>query len=449
MKAYLSLENLNKKQFILFLSCLIFLSCNQKDGIFFNNSQQLLQTEILTFGGSLNDSFKSIVKTANGYAALGFTQSNDFDVTFKSNISYDFWIVNFNQNHSVIWSKNFGGSLDDRGTDFVATKDGGFVVTGYSTSADGDVAQNFGNRDFWVFKIDAAGNMQWQQNFGFSGAETPNTIIQTNDAGFLVVGTLDVTSSGGQGNSKSAQKHAGGDYWAIKLNANGVKEWSRYFGGTFTDEPFDVIQTAENDFIMVGSSDSNDVDITNNKGSYDFWVIKIAATGNLMWQKNFGGTEIDEAFGITSTNNGNFLIVGATRSDNKDVTLNNGAADAWLIKIDANGTLIWQKTIGEVDFETASKIKKTNDNSFIIVGNSRSNINNQHKGQNDAWIFKVDENTNIKWQTLVGGTEIDVLNDVIQFTDNQYIAVGESNSADGEIKINKGFSDALLIKISE
>ncbi|MGB1284857.1 MAG: hypothetical protein ACPG44_10415, partial [Polaribacter sp.] len=178
------------------------------------------------------------------------------------------------------------------------------------------------------------GTISWQKTFGYSGADTGTTLIQTNDNGYLISGALDVSSSGGKGNSKSTKtQHAGGDIWAIKLNAVGTKEWSKYYGGSFTDTPLGIVKTADNGYIIAGSSDSNDVDITNNKGSYDFWVIKISSTGSLVWEKNFGGSEIDEATGITTTNDGNFIIVGDTRSSDDDISLNNGAADVWIIKI--------------------------------------------------------------------------------------------------------------------
>ena len=106
------------------------------------------------------------------------------------------------------------------------------------------------------------------------------SILQTQDQGFLISGVLDVTSSNGEGNSNrlGSPRHAGGDYWVLKLNQMGVLQWSRFFGGTFTDTAYAINETQTGDFIIVGSSDSVDVDISNNKGSYDYWVLKLSNT---------------------------------------------------------------------------------------------------------------------------------------------------------------------------
>ena len=407
---------------------------------------------IKTFGGSKNDVLKSVVKSSNGgYTILGYTQSKDGDISTKNDESFDFWLLNYNANNSLNWSKTFGGSNDDRGSDIINTSDGGYAVLGYSRSSDKDVNLNAGSQDFWILKLTKNGIISWQKTFGFSGVDYGTTLTQTNDNGYLITGVLDVTSSGGQGNSKSAKtQHAGGDIWAIKLNASGKKEWSKYYGGSFTDTPLGVIKTSDNGFIIAGSSDSNDVDITNNKGSYDFWVIKISDDGSLVWEKNFGGSEIDEARGITATNDGNFIVVGDTRSSDVDISSNNGAADVLVLKISNEGNLIWEKTIGATGFDVARSVTKTKDNGFIISGSSRSSDNGfTNQGKNDALLLKINNQGNLEWKQTFGGSEIDFLYDAIELEDNSIIAVGESSSSNGDLSENKGFSDALILKIKK
>lgn len=403
---------------------------------------------VKTFGGTKNDVFQSVVATSDGgYAILGYTQSNDLDIETKTDESFDFWLMKFSSDDNLLWQKTFGGSDDDRGTDLIATNDGGFAIFGYSKSADFDVANNAGAQDFWLLKITADGTITWEKSFGFIGADTGTTLLQTSDNGFLITGVLDVTASNGEGNAKTAQKHAGGDVWAIKTDSSGNLEWSRYFGGSFTDTPFGVVETADNSYIIAASSDSNDFNISNNLGTYDFWILKISSDGTLIWEKNFGGSEIDEPRGITTTNDGNFIIVGDTRSSDKDVSFNNGAADLWMIKISTDGNLIWEKTFGGTSFDVARSISKTQDNGFLIAGYSRSTDNDfTNFGQNDAWLLKVDASGNKIWQKFFGGSENDFLFDAIEINNTSIIAVGESSSADQDISENKGFSDALIIK---
>lgn len=430
----------------------IYTGCTSGDDSNGNNTAPSIKFT-KTLGGSLNDSGKSIVSTADGgYAVLGHTQSTDGDASNKQNDSFDYWLLKFNSESILQWQKTYGGTDDDRGNSIIQTNDGGYAMLGYSKSNDGDVSENNGFNDFWISKINASGDVLWQKTFGFSGVDTGISIIQTNDNGFLLSGVLDVSASGGQGNSKSLNtKHAGGDYWIIKLNATGTKEWSKFYGGTFTDTPYDAIQTSDNDYIIVGSSDSNDVDISKNKGSYDFWAIKISETGTLLWEKSFGGTEIDEAYAITNSGDGNYIIVGDTRSNDLDITNNKGAADLWLVKITPEGTLIWQKTFGGTSFDAGRSIFKTQDNGFIISGNSRSTDGDVSKNndQNDAWILKVDANANLKWQKTIGGSNIDLAFSSTQLSNGDIITVGETSSNNLDITENKGFSDLLIIKTSE
>ena len=404
---------------------------------------------VKTFGGSKNESARSVVNTSdNGYIVLGFTQSIDGDIkTNKTIIQYDFWLLKFDDNDNLQWQKTYGGSKDEKAYQIIQTTDNGFAIVGYSKSDDGNLNKNEGFEDVWVLKLDVNGNILWKTNTGFSGIDKGFSLIQTADGGFFVGSILDVTASGGLGNAKFAARHAGGDYWGIKLASNGDVEWRKYFGGTNTDTCYGVAETSDG-YLMIGSSDSNDVDIKNNRGTYDFWIVKIDKTGKLLFEKSFGGDEIDEARAITATDDDGFIIIGDTRSSNKDVSQNNGGADLWVIKISSEGNLLWEKTFGGSSFDVGRSVRKTNDNGFLISGSSRS-ANNAflNKGQNDAWILKIDRNGNQQWQKTIGGSEIDFCYDAVELTNGNIISVGESSSNSQDITTNKGFTDLLIIKL--
>jgi hypothetical protein len=448
------------KKYSLLLVVLFLCSCSASD---VPTDQTELEEEIIeevinsgnldfaqTFGGAKNEIFYSVEKTTDGgYIVAGYTQSIDGDLITKTNESFDFLVSKFSSENVLEWQKTFGGSDDDRAADIIQTKDNGFAILGYSKSSDVDVSKNAGGKDFWLLKISSEGNLLWEKSFGFSGADYGTTLLEAKDSGFLITGVLDVSNSGGEGDSKSTlAQHAGGDYWAIKTDSSGNLQWSKFFGGSLTELPLGVIETVNNNFIIVGSSDSDDFDIENNKGSYDFWMIKISATGTLLLEKSFGGSSIDEARAIAATNDGNFIVVGDTRSSDADVSLNNGAADVWVIKISAEGNLIWEKTMGGSSFDVARAVSKTQDNGFLIAGSSRSLDNGfENKGQNDALIVKIDANGNILWQKTIGGSQIDFLYDVVELNNKAIIAVGESSSSDKDISENKGFTDALIIQL--
>jgi len=408
-------------------------------------------TETNTYGGSNNDSAQSVVATNDGgYAILGFTQSNDGDITTdKTDESFDYWVVKFSAQNTIEWQHTYGGLNNDRGQTIIQTQDGGYAMIGSSDSNDGDVSGNNGAQDFWLAKLDTQGNLLWQKTFGFQGNDIGISVIQTNDAGYLLTGILDVTASGGQGNtSRLSQRHAGGDYWAVKVDAFGELQWSQYFGGNFTDTPEGIAQTDDNGFIVVGGSDSADTDISSNIGSYDFWVIRIDENGNLVWEKSFGGEEIDEAKAITKTSDGNYMILGETRSTTIDVSSNSGAADLWLIKISPNGDLIWEKTFGGTSFDVGRSIAQTQDNGFLLAGSSRSSDGDvsENKGQNDAWAIKVNAEGNLQWEASFGGSNIDFAYGIAQLNDGSVVVVGDTTSNDGDISENQGFSDALIFR---
>ena len=443
--------------FLLFLG--IVLSCKEDDAISADNSStsnpNINPVGNIAFaknyGGTKNESGESIVATLDGgYAVLGYTQSNDFDITDKTNSDFDLWLLKFNSEDELEWSKTYGSTDDDRGSDLVVLPDGNFVITGYTSGADNDVSVNNGNQDFWIAKLNSSGTILWEKSFGYSGSDKPYSIIKTQDSGVLVSGVIDVTASGGLGNSRleNSTLHAGGDYWAIKLDTNGNQEWTKYFGGNLSDDPYGIAETNDGNFILVGASDSSDVDISNNKGTYDFWVVSISNTGDLLWEKNFGGSEIDEARGITKTSNGDFIIIGNTRSDDQNITTNNGGSDIWLIKIDANGNLLWEKSIGGSSFDIGYGIKKSN-SGYLISGASRSeNFDlDENYGQNDGLIAEINDNGSIIWLKTFGGTNEDLIYDAIQLQNGDIIGVGETTSNNIDLSDNKGFTDLLLTKI--
>lgn len=442
------------RKFLLFFTVLIVIgSCNTDKDLntiipISNGSLELAKT----FGGSKNDVAKSVIATSDGgFAVLGYTQSMDGDVTGKSSENYDYWMLKFNSETLLEWNKTYGGSGDDRGSQLIQTSDGGYALIGYSDSSDGDVTINNGNRDFWVIKINATGAIIWEKSFGYSGVDEGVSILETSDNHFILSGVLDVTASGGDGNSgRYSPRHAGGDYWSIKINASGDMVWSRFYGGSFTDNPAGIIENITSDLITVGGSDSNDVDISNNKGTYDFWVIKSSSSGAIIWEKSYGGSEIDEARGVISTDNGDHIIVGDTRSEEQDVSFNNGGADLWVLRISDNGDSIWEKSYGGSNFDVGKSISSTFDSGFIIAGSSRSSNGdvNKNQGQNDAWITKISNSGQLLWETTVGGAEIDFAYDAVQLTNGTIIAVGETSSFNGDILVNKGFTDLLIIKIN-
>ena len=408
---------------------------------------------INTYGGSNEDHIVSIVETSDGNLALfGYTNSTDGDIVDKTVQENDYWLNKMSPDGTLLWSKTYGGSGDDVGQKLVTTSDGGFAITGYSMSSDGDASINEGFHDNWLLKLDANGNILWEKSYGFSGHDHAYSIIQTSDGGFLMTGFLDVTASGGLGNTKTSnsKRHGIGEYWCHKLDANGNIEWRKYFGGTNNDRSFDVVQANDGGYVIIGFSESNDFDITNSKGSYDYWVIKLNASGSLIWEKSLGGSEIDQARSITRADDNAYIIAGNSFSIDGDILSNKGNSDFFIVKIDDTGNIKWKKNYGGSDFDYATSIS-TSTNGFLITGNSKSSNKDvtTNYGENDYWLINIDSNGKLLDQKTFGGSGLDFALDVLETTQGDIFIVGETESNDNDIIENKGLKDALVIKLNK
>ena len=445
----------SKSYIIIVLAFFLLISCSDDDLTIIPIS---LTGEIewqKTFGGSNDDIARGIIETDDGgYAVIGYTNSIDGDITDKFVEENDFWVLKLASNGIIEWQKTYGGSGDDLGRAIIQTNDGGYAITGPSKSSDGDGSNNEGQHDHWILKLDAQGTIQWEKSYGFAGHDHSQSIMQTDDGGYFIGGYLDVSASGGLGNetiTKNYTKHGVGEFWGQKLDANGNLQWRRYFGGSNNDRIYKVLPAHDGNIMLVGSSESNDFDIKNSKGSYDYWIVKINNSGEMLWEKSFGGSGIDDGYAATTTNDGNYLIVGSAISNDGDISDSKGNSDVWAIKIDDNGNMLWEKSFGGSGFDVASAITKSAPgfNSYVIVGNSKSSdgdttINN---GENDFWVLKIDNSGKLLFEKSLGGSGLDFAYGVVETSDQKIVVIGETESSDKDITSNHGKKDIWIVKI--
>jgi hypothetical protein len=408
---------------------------------------------VKSFGGSDEETAQSVIHTNDGgYAILGYSQSTDGDLTGRPVAVNDYWVLKLDPAGDLLWSKTYGGSKDDRGQAIIQTSDGGYAITGYAMSDDGDASNNEGFHDNWIIKLDELGGIEWEKSFGFSGHDHSYDLLQTADGGFFFVGFLDITaalSDGTYNKGNSITRHGVGEFWGTKIDANGNLEWRSYYGGTNNDRAHAVVEADDGSFVMAGFSESDDYDVSNTRGSYDFWVIKLSVAGELLWERSFGGSGIEVAYDITKTDDGAYVITGNTFSTDMDVSINHGESDVWLIKVDDNGKLLWEKTFGGSQFDAAQGLSTTKDGGFIIAGNSKSNDGDtkENNGENDIWLIKTDREGNLIWQGSFGGSGLDYGFDAVENQDKSILLVGESSGNDFPNLINKGLSDVVVLKI--
>lgn len=331
-------------------------------------------------------------------------------------------ITLYAQTPVIQWQKSMGGSNPDDAKSIRPTNDGGYIVVGNSSSTDGDVTGNHsGNQpymtDFWIVKLNSSGIIQWQKALGGSSIEEANSVQQTSDGGYIVAGTA--ASSDGD----VTGGHGSFDYWIIKLDASGNIQWKKTFGGSIVEHANSIQQTTDNGYIIAGYSNSANGDITGNHGSEDFWIVKLDQSGTLQWQKSLGGSDKDSAYSIQQTSDGGYITIGVSRSTDGDVTGNHGNYDIWVVKLNASGNIQWQKSLGGSNDDTAYTIRQTSDGGYIFAGTSSSDDGdvNGNTGSN-MWIVKLNNAGSIQWQKIYGDTNFyEVPLTVIQTSDGGYV----------------------------
>ena len=406
---------------------------------------------IKTFGGSNDDEANDIINTSDGgFMVIGSSKSSDGLIQKKIGSESDILLIKFDSNKSIEWVKNYGGSKDDRGQSVVEVSGIGYALLGYSMSNDGDASNNEGFHDNWVILIDSIGNIIWEKSYGFSGHDHAYNIIQTKDGNLFFNGFLDVTASRGLGSTEKVGKsikHGVGEFWCHKIDLEGNILWRKYFGGTNNDRSYDSIETAEGDFIIVGSSESSDNDISSPKGSYDIWVIKVSSKGDFLWERSYGGSKYETANSIIQSSDNKIHILGSTLSNDKDISFGMGSSDFWLITLDSNGNLLSEQTFGGSNFDRGKKIEIDNKDNIWLTGYSRSidfdfSLN---KGKNDAVLIQLSKNRILKEIFEIGAEGEDIANSLINFNENEIIVAGYSDSKEHHFAENKGGQDIFLL----
>jgi hypothetical protein len=396
------------------------------------------------YGGSQYDAASNIQQTNDGgYIVTGLTQSYNGDVSGNHGV-VDVWALKLSSDGSVEWQKALGGSSVEVGTCVLQTLDGGYILSGFSISNDGDVAGNHGESDFWLVKLNSSGEIQWQKALGGSKEEEAQCIRQTNDGGYIVVGYSNSNDGDVTGN------HGYSDYWVVKLNESGEIEWQKSLGGTGNDEAYSVQLTKDGGYIVAGSTFSNNGDVSGNHGNVDYWVVKLDSEGEIEWQKAFGGSGADYGGMVCQTSDGGYIVAGTTGSIDGQVSGAYGYGDGWVIKLDQTGTLQWQKVLGGSDQDGASSIFQTSDGGLVLSLSTTSNdgdvLNND--GGADIWVVKLSGIGNILWQKTLGGSQAEVPGGLQPTLDGGYILCGYTESNDGDVSGNQGNQDFWIVKLS-
>jgi len=356
-------------------------------------------------GGEKFDAGVSLIQTSDGGYAIA-GYTESFGAGEK-----DVYVVKLDANGNLQWTKTIGGPESEEGNSLIQTSDGGYAIAGYTTSF------GAGEWDVYVVKLDANGNLQWTKTIGGKGWDVGISLIQTSDGGYAITG---LTQSFGAG---------GADVYVVKLDASGNLQWTKTFGGKNDDGGISLVQTSDGDYAIAGSTRSF------GAGEADVYVVKLDANGNLQWTKTIGGKKHDVGSSLIQTSDGGYAITGATKS------FGAGEADVYVVKLDANGNLQWTKTIGGPGYEIGHSLIQTSDGGYAIAGNTESL--SFGAGWNDVYVVKLDANGNLQWTKTIGGPGSEEGYSLIQTSDGGYAIAGYTKS------FGAGKNDVYVVKLDK
>ena len=259
------------------------------------------------------------------------------------------------------------GSQLEEGGDILQTNDGGYIFTGYTMSDDGDVTGNHGGGDMWVVRLDTSGNILWQKCYGGTGRDSGSSIIELRDGNFSVCGNT--YSSDGD----STENKGSSDLWLIKIDQAGKLLWQKSFGGSNLDWGHAVTESVNGDIYAAGVTASSDGDVSGSHGAGDVWIVRLSSDGTKIWAKTYGGSFSDNVWIVEPSPRGGVFFIGESYSVNDDVSGNHGDSDIWVGEVEQNGSLLWQKCYGGSSYESGSWLKLLKDGNLTITGTTRSN----------------------------------------------------------------------------
>jgi hypothetical protein len=371
-----------------------------------------------TFGGSFADPFNSVALTPDGGCIMaGSTFSFDGDITVNHG-NFDGFIVKVNSAGNKEWSNTVGGKGYEYITKIITTPDGGYLIAGTLTGPPGDPFETHnGSYDAWIAKLDNTGNIEWTRSFGGSADETARDVILTQDGGYLFAGFA--SSNNGDVSGKGLD-----DAWVVKLSKTGSIQWSKTIGGSGDDGIWALCATQDGSFLLAGQTNSTDGNVPVPAGNQDGLLVKINNDGVFQWAKTYGGPTADKFMSIASASDG--FVAGGSSAKKTDPAGNLGDYDAWVVKVGQSGELQWNKTFGGSAEDIALSIITIPGNNYLVATHSDSkdgDISGNH-GDYDVLMLHLNNKGEKIKSALFGGAGFDYPQGLVRTADNKYILAG-------------------------
>ncbi len=403
-----------------------------------------IEWQVVLGGSQYDQGYDGVPTNDGGYAVVGLTQSDDGDITNFLGVR-DLWVVKLDALGGIEWQKTFGGSSYDEGYEILQSPDSGYVVVGATESTDGDLSSNTlqGDADVWLLKLNSSGDVEWSTNYGGSYNDFGKAMCSDGAGGYVLA--CAVYSNDGD----VTGHHGNFDVWVVRVDSVGGLVWQNAIGGTDGDHPERIRRTSSGNFILTGRTYSDDWDVSDHIGQADYWTAQVSASGVLQWASCLGGTDPDDSHSVVELDNGDFLISGGSPSLDGHVSSPNGSNDLWIARIDASGNFLSDVSLGGSNSDAGRSMEPTLDGGLIHSGGSRStdgDVTGNH-GMSDVWVVKTDASGALVWQKSMGGSDNEMGLIAHEAADGGFFVVGDAASADGDVASNQGLIDLWVVKL--
>ncbi|MEL6649242.1 MAG: hypothetical protein AAFQ87_00410, partial [Bacteroidota bacterium] len=340
------------------------------------------------WGGTGEEILHQLIATRDGgYLAIGSTSSEELP-DFKGDT--DVWLMKLDGLGQIEWTRLFGGRGDDRGLCAIQNSAGDFVIGGESGSQNGSMqSQHHGGFDSWIAQISPFGSLIWEKHFGGMGNEKVVALHEFMPNQYWVINTSD------RRDQDVVANFGRKDVWVFMLDENREIQWQENYGGSSNDDIAASHLSAEGLLTMAGTSFSNDGHIREQKGMGDYWLLQIDPNGKLQWSYTYGGSKPDGVSGMSPTKDGGFVLCGMTKSRNLDVEQNNGYFDGWIVKTNATGERIWSRGIGYEAMDEMNDILELPKGGFLMIGTVQQLAGGTplagHQGNGDIWLTNLSD----------------------------------------------------------
>ena len=390
-------------------------------------------------GSAENYAYAITVLSDGGFAMAGSTKSTTLPGGQKSVGGEDFWFVRTDAAGQLLWNVTYGGSLNDRAQSVVATPDGGLAAAGYTLSTDLPGGQSTaGINDAYLVRTDATGKVLWSKAYGGSGAESAYGMIALPNGDFVLAGSA--SSTGLPGGQKSVGL---ADFWLVRVDSAGKLLWNQTYGGSGNEFALAVTGLPDGGFASAGVTNSVDLPGSpKNAGEGDLWLVRTDAVGKLLWNQTYGGSGGEAAYAVVALPDGGFAMAGLTNStDLPGGQKSAGNLDVWLVRTDATGKMLWNRTYGGSTTDFASALVTLPDGGYAMVGQTMSTDlpgGQKSAGEVDFWLVRTDAVGNLLWNRTFGGESYDEGFAMTPLADGGFSMAGFTTSNSGD--------DAYLIR---